>query len=402
MKMPRPRSKLTGFLRSESGNFALFSALLVPVLFVAGSLAIDTANMMSMKTRLQNAADGAALATASGLANEKIAPSEAELFAATFFKGLVSEDKAAFDGFSATPTVKITSSGSGKKIVWQVQVAVQGSQSLTSMAHLMGRDTAQLAVSGTSQSARDASNPLSMMLVLDRSGSMSWASGQKKTVMVPKYCGYYYYYHYYTYQCGTEAGLVDVPKIDVLKEAVANLVTHIRDSDATDEYARMGAVSYNYQTTSSDKLDLSWDKSKVTTFTNALVAENGTYAVDAMKWAYEKVTGSGEINAHFSKNGSKNPSKFIVFMTDGEHDTGSSSQNDYADKMTKEHCTSAKNKGTIIFAVAFQAPQRGKDLLSACSSGSKYYYDASSAAELTKAFNAIGEEAVKLVTRLTM
>ncbi|PWW01645.1 Flp pilus assembly protein TadG [Hoeflea marina] len=376
----------------------MFAALLTPVLFIAGSLAVDTANLMSMRTRLQNAADGAALATASGLAAEKVEPTEAKLFAATFFKGLVSEDATAFTDFSAKPTVTISSSGSGKKTVWQVEVDVEGSLTLTSMARLMGREKTKVAVSGTSQSARDASNPLSMMLVLDRSGSMAWASGQTTTETVPRYC----YYYGYRYQCGTTTQQVDVPKIDVLKVAVANLVDHIKESDSTDEYARMGAVSYNFQTTSSDKLGFGWDKSKVTTFADALVAKDGTYAVDAMKWAYEQVTGSGEVNAHFSKNGSKNPTKFILFMTDGEHDTGSNSQNDYADKKTKEYCTSAKDKGTIIFAVAFQAPQRGKDLLSACASGNRYYYDANSASDLTKAFTDIGEEAVKLVTRLTM
>ena len=47
------------------------AALSIPVLFMAGSLAVDTTNAMSMKARLQNAADATALATVTRLAQEK-------------------------------------------------------------------------------------------------------------------------------------------------------------------------------------------------------------------------------------------------------------------------------------------------------------------------------------------
>ena len=188
--------------------------------------------------------------------------------------------------------------------------------------------------------------------------------------------------------------------MDVLKEAVGNLVDHISAADPTNEYARMGAVAYNIRTTDSDKFDLTWNKSQVTGFTNGLVAVDGTYSVDAMDWAVKRVTGSGEVNAHFSKNGSKDPLKFIVFMTDGEHDTGQSWKDDYADKTTKEHCADAKAKGVTIFSVAFQAPERGRRLLEDCAFSAKHYYDAQSAEELLEAFTDIGKEASKQKTRL--
>ena len=396
--MTHPLIMKIGKLRRDTdGNFTLLAALMMPVLIVAGSLAVDTTNALSMKTRLQNAADSAALATTSQLAEGKITESNAVAYATKFFKGQIADDISAYDGFSATPTVTLSKSGTGKKTVWKVDVAVLGSQQTSALARFSGKNSIDISINGTSESARDGSNPLSMMLVLDRSGSMAWASGRTTTQVVPRYC----YFFGYRYQCGTMTAEVDVPKIDVLKEAVADLTAHIAESDPTDEYARMGAVSYNSQTGSSDKQEFSWTKSKVTDFSAALIADGGTNSEYAMKWGYEEVTSSSEINAHFSKNGSKNPSKFIVFMTDGENSTGSSSQNDYADKQTLYYCTKAKEKGVTIFSVAFQAPQRGKDLLNSCASGSSYYYDADSADELKKAFKDIGEEAVKLVTRLT-
>jgi len=402
-----PIMKIANLLRNTDGNFSMMAGIMVPVVFVAGSLAIDTTNALSMKTHLQNAADSAALATTSQLAEGTIAESEAIAYATSFFNGQASEDANAFFGFSATPTVTMSKSGTGAKTVWKVEVAAVGSQEASGLARFMDRDTIDVAVSGTSESARDGSNPLSMMLVLDRSGSMGWASGRTTTETVPQYCSDWEYdwkkhkYTKVTYQCGTKTVEVDIPKIDVLKEAVGTLAAHIQESDPTNEYARMGAVAYNSETRDSDKRTISWAKSDTTDFADRLNADGRTNSEDAMKWGYEQVTSTTEINEHTSRNGSKVPSKFIVFMTDGENSTGSDYWDDYADKQTLYYCTKAKEKGVTIFSVAFQAPQRGKNLLNACASGGNYYYDAESADELTKAFNDIGEEAVKLVTRLT-
>lgn len=398
--------KIEKLLRAADGNFAMLGALLLPVLIIGGSLALDTTNALSMKVRLQNAADSAALATTSQLAEEKIVESQAKDYATNFFTAQISGDAASFDGFSATPTVTLTKTGSGKTTVWKVDVTVVGSQKSSAMGRFAGRETIDVTINGTSESARDGSNPLSMVLVLDRSGSMDWSSGRTTTAIIPKYCKKWVYdredgWIRETYQCGTETVVTDVPKIDVLKEAVADLTAHIAESDPTNEYARMGAVAYNSETKDSDKQSISWTKSDVTEFANSLNATGGTNSEDAMKWAYDKVTSTTEINAHYSKNGSKKPSTFIVFMTDGENSTGSSYWNNFADRKTLEHCTSAKNEEVTIFTVAFQAPQRGKELLSSCASGSSYYYTADSADELKQAFKDIGEEAVQTVTRLT-
>ena len=389
--------KLSCLLRNQDGNFAMMASILVPVMFVAGSLVLDTTNALSMKTQLQNAADSAALATTSQLAQEKITESEAIAYATIFFTGQISDNAHAFGGFTAKPTVTLTKSGIGAKTAWQVDVAVAGSLETSGLARIAGKTTIDVAINSTSESARDGSNPLSMMLVLDRSGSMGWPSGRTKTETVPKYCGR----GKRKYQCGTETMEVDVPKIDVLKEAVELLTAHIQESDRTDEYARMGAVAYNSHTDNSDKQDLSWTKSKVTDFTNELIADGGTNSEWAMKWGYHQASSPSEGNLHSLKNGSKTPSRFIVFMTDGENSTGSYSGDAYADKQTLFYCNKAKEDGVTIFSVAFQAPSRGKQLLESCSSGSSFYYNAESAVELTKAFKDIGEEAVKIVTRLT-
>ena len=386
------------FMKKEDGNFAMLAATLIPLTFAAGSFAVDFASIISMKTRLQNAADGAALATSSQLAQKLIAQADAKEYAENFFRGAVSEDANAFSAFSATPTATITAIPNGPATIWKVEVKSVGTQQLTPMAAMVGQDKVDVTVTGVSQSSSETTNPLSMYLVLDHSGSMAWDSGQTTTVEYEDWCWSRWQGWYRCKRSYTQA----IPKIDVLKSAVKDLVADIKESDPEDKYSRMGAVSYNSATYETDKLAADWSKDRVTTFTNALVATGGTNSWNAMKWAYEKVTASTEVNAHFSKNGSNKPSKFIVFMTDGENDTGSSSGNDYADKQTEYYCTQAKDKDVTIFTVAFQAPDRGKKLLQACASSLTYYYDANSADELIAAFKEIGEQATKLSNRLTM
>jgi hypothetical protein len=125
-----------------------------------------------------------------------------------------------------------------------------------------------------------------------------------------------------------------------------------------------------------------------------------------MKWAYEQVTGSGEVNAHDLQERIQRAVQ-VHRLHDRRRTTRrgfQTRQDDYAGQAdAAEHCDKAAKDARHhqSSTVAFQAPKRGKDLLSSCASGENYYYDAESADELTKAFKDIGEEAVKLVTRLT-
>ena len=167
-------NKFSQMIRSRDGNFAMLAAFLLPVTMIAGSLALDTTNALSMKARLQNAADSAALATATRLYQEEnLSTADAKAFAATFFKGQVEEDSSAYDGFSVAPKVTITKAKANGGTTWQVSVAVTGTQKTTPMARLLGRDTLSVNVAGKSQSGSEsAQGSISMALVLDQSGSM--------------------------------------------------------------------------------------------------------------------------------------------------------------------------------------------------------------------------------------
>jgi len=52
-------------------------------------------------------------------------------------------------------------------------------------------------------------------------------------------------------------------------------------------------------------------------------------------------------------------------------------------------CDAIKEDDVIIYTVAFQAPQAGKDVLSYCASGPEFYFNAENGQELMESYNAI-------------
>ena len=356
-------NKLSQMIRSRDGNFAMLAAVLLPVAMIGGSLALDTTNALSMKARLQNAVDSAALATATRLYQEKnLSEADAKAFAASFLKGQVEEDSSAFDGFSVVPTVTITPIKVNGGTTWQVSVAVTGTQKATPMARLMGRDTLSVNVAGKSQSGSEsAQGSISMTLVLDQSGSMDWKlDGEKKIV--------------------------------VLKTAVFGLIDQFKAVDKKGDYIRLGSVSYNSRVTG--KNNMTWNLDRVHSFVGQLRATGGTDSTDAFKWGYQNVSSATEIDEHKARTGQE-PERIIVFMTDGDNNYTS------ADTSTKKLCDQAKADGLTIYTIAFAAPKRGQQLLSYCASKPENYYDARNSAELIGAFKNIGEQTSQVVSRLT-
>lgn len=356
--------KVSELLRSTDGNFAIMLSLALPVLVIAGSLALDTTNAMSMKTRMQNAVDSAALATSTRLSREEdLSLADARAFAATFLQGQMQEDMPVFADMSVKPTIIITPEENNGTTVWTVAISMTGTQSVTPMGRIMGRENLSVGVTGKSQSASTAETQgaLSMALVLDRSGSMDWdLEGQRK--------------------------------IDVLKTAVDSLLTQFETADPDNKHVRIGASSYSTYMTGYQKLH--WKPEKTRKFVNALPASGGTDSTSAFSWAYASVGDDKEVKKHKAKSG-QNPDKFIVFMTDGDNNYSS------ADSSTRILCDKAKGEGIEVYTVAFAAPKRGKELLSYCASTAGHFYDANSSAALIAAFESIGKQASQVASRLT-
>ncbi len=376
-------------LKSRDGNFAITTAFVIPVLLMGIGIAIDVSSMTRKRDQLQNAVDSAALAATSAMVNDNMSTANAKLLAAAMLRsqmGASTSTTEAQNLMEPSVTVSQTLPNSHSKL-FTAKIVASYNVPLSGFQVLLGRTSSRITAVGMSQSEIETKNPLSMYLVLDRSGSMQWVTSVVDTTQSA--CDNYYEsnWPHPTYQSPCY-----IKKINSLKTAVKALADQLDANDDTHEYVRTGAVSYN--TAIQTPQDLSWGTSSVRTYVNALTASGGTNAAPGMQKAYESLNAATENSAHKAKNGGT-PAKFILLMTDGAND------NTNNDATTLQWCTTAKNAGMKIYTVAFVAPDRGKQLLASCSSGTDYYYEASSVAQLIAAFQAIGQKTSKLTNRLT-
>ncbi len=381
-----PAFSVRRLFSDRSGNFTVMTALLLPVGLGIAGLAIDTTSMVASKAALQNAADSAALAAATGLASGELDLAGARALATKFVAGQMSNHSTSststgnpFD-FSSCTTVDASEAatvGTAKKFTVTVNTCYR--VDFNSFSAILGKENTVIHVSATTEASNESKNALSMYLVLDRSGSMAEYTN---TVSATYPCGKRNRYtctDYYT-------------KVDALRIAATNLMNQLGNADPTTTYVRTGAVSYNASMQS--PTNLAWGESATKTYIDGLTATGGTDSSLAFKTAYQALMLAKEETEHANKNGQV-PSKFIVFMTDGDNNYTS------ADTATKGWCDSARNNGIEVYTIAFMAPDRGKALLNYCATTADHYFAAEDASELNSAFRHIGEKATAAASRLT-
>jgi Flp pilus assembly protein TadG len=376
------------FLACRKGNFAITTAVILPALGMAVGLALDVTQMSRAREDLQEAVDSAALSAASSLAAKGMSEKDAKAQAAAFIRGHMPAPKEDEED-TVSPTVDIgqtTMSGNAKS--FRVKVASTYSVRLSGFQTLLGYKYANVSAVGVAESTTESKNPVSMFLVLDRSGSMQWVTSTVDTSQTA--CNNYYESKWPNPVYGKPCYL---KKIDSLKMAVSALTQQFEASDAKHELVRVGAVSYS--SVANTPTPLAWGTSAATSYVNALTATGSTNSTGAMQAAYNGLMAASENQAHLDKTGLV-PTKYIVFMTDGANDSTT------IDNTTKALCDTAKNNKIQIYTVAFSAPARGKQLLSKCASGSSYYFEAENVNQLVQAFQAIAAKTSKLSNRLTM
>lgn len=405
---------LSRLIKDRRGNFGMMTALLLPVLLGAGGISIDLTQIMMTKSRLQDAADSAALAAASALANDKYTDADAKLLAMQFLKtqmqdGSDLDDEAAKEKLellsnSEIDIKQIATVGTGKQFV--VQINAQYGVDLNPLTRLLVKDVSTVKASTSAKSATESKNALSMFLVLDRSGSMSFITND--VASTTQACQNYTESNWSKYPDLKATKPCYTSKISALKLAVANLVTQLNTADPNKELVRTAAVSYNDKMFTETKF--AWGTDAALAYVNAIptVPTGGTDSHAAFGKAYEKLTVTdatkNEEYYHKEKNG-QDPTKYIVFMTDGENTAYNGTSNDSnskkSDKETKAYCDLARTAKIRVYTVAFMAPTRGQELLKYCSTTTSHYYEAKDMAQLVAAFKTIGEQAAGAYARLT-
>lgn len=405
---------LRRMLGDRGGNFGIMTAILLPVLFGAAGMAIQVGDMLLSKQQLQEAADSAALATATALGNGTIQTSQAEAFARNFVAGQMANYLQNGVDIKNATAVNVQTSNSGKSASYQVTVTPSYDLTVNPLMQAVGFSTQHLSTSSTTVSGpsqtpgSNAQGSVSMFLALDKSGSMGDPTATVNKDDPTETFTYDCNPHLnkkgkWVYDTCTGSRANYYTKIEALKMAAGNLFGQLTSADPNAQYVRTGAVSYDIvQYTPST---LAWGTAGVSSYVNALEAGGGTNSSGAMSTAYSSLTAKNaagndaEDAAHKLKTG-QIPKKYIVFMTDGDNNNDSSGGRSY-DTLTKATCDAAKSKGIEIYTIAFMAPAGGQALLHYCASDDAHFFQAEKMEDLLAAFQAIGAKASAQLTRLT-
>jgi Flp pilus assembly protein TadG/uncharacterized protein YegL len=380
-------------LADGAGNFAITTAVMLPIALAGGGVAMDVTNLMFSKSQLQGATDAAALATATALKMGTTDTDGAQKLAADFVSGqmanYLTKDQIDSGVVRSGTTVNVTAttnSNGGKDF----SVAVNASYpvAVNGLTHLLGWNTVTLGASSTSTSGNGSTTvknltALSMYLVLDRSGSMDEATATVNASQP-------------TTQTCSKGTCTTSPnyytKMEALKIAVGKLTAQLNKVDPNMQYVRTGAISYNNNAQA--PTNLAWGTSGVTSYVNALTATGTTNSGGAFQTAYNALSNASEDAAQKAKNGQV-PTKYIVFMTDGENNVSG------ADTLTKQYCDLARTKNIKVYTIAVMAPQQGQDLLKYCATSTATYFDVENAADFIAAFQMIAATATQSATLLT-
>lgn len=168
-------------LRHSGGNFGMMTAVLLPVSIGVAGLAMDATEMVQSRSALQSSVDAAALAAASAMSNG-MSEADAIALAKSFLSSQLANTMARDENTSsvdqitqAEPDISVkTTQVNSSSTSYDVELTGSYTITMNPLSRVLGWETVTLKAYGKAQAATTASeSPLSMYLVLDRSGSMN-------------------------------------------------------------------------------------------------------------------------------------------------------------------------------------------------------------------------------------
>lgn len=289
------------FRKDENGSFALSFAVSALTLMIAAGAAYDMNQLHASKAKAQLISDTVGLTATAYVKNHGKPPKSSK--DGYVHNHTYSAKKEGFDLGPATAgksDVKFRVVYDEKK--GQATVHMKGELE-TSFMGMFGYQNLSFAnKSVVKYSASDLKDPASIFLVMDNSGSMNWGdktlSGKYGTTLQP----------------GTQR------RITGLKKTVSNFNDYLgktvgsNTKDKTKQYLRMGMTAYNSSLIPTRTVVPKWG-----TLSNGniqrMVAGGGTDPRKSMAQAYEWMQKENRI--HEKVNGSKDPLKYVIFMSDG-------------------------------------------------------------------------------------
>ena len=244
-----------------------------------------------------------------------------------------------------------------------------------SFMQIVGVDKVDFSAKSTVKYQVDKTDPASIFLVLDNSGSMGNKDGDNLTRMDE-----------------LEASVRDF--MDELQEVVDENITE-NGSDA-DRILRTAMIPYYTRVDYNLDVPPKWGVLTDSQI-NAMYAGGGTNSYPGMKLARQWM--ENEQGIHTTESAADSMLPYVILMTDGVNNRSS------YDASTLVECERMKSDGVKVFTVGYAlttngaasgtTQQRALNMLKSCASGDDNFFHAESAAALKSIFEGIGQDIVE-------
>ncbi len=305
--LKKVKHKLGHFGQEEDGQIAIMMAVSsLAILSVVGA-AMDFTTLTNADAKAQTIADSVALTAAIYVKNNGVAPTSKD-------EGPFGVYTASELGYDMPSYVKNGNSGVTVTVnyddeIGESTVTVKG-ETQPIFSQVMGYDTIKFeAVAVVKYQKTEFSDPASIALILDNSGSMAWDDKEIE------------FNSNGTHYTPSDA----IPRIDALKTSVIGFMDKLDSQVGNqtngadgDRILRTGMLAYNSDTISTRTVNMKWGTLSNGNI-NSMQANGGTNSSPAMKTVRQWM--SNEDAVHKTENG-KTPLKFAIFMTDGVNTSG--------------------------------------------------------------------------------
>jgi len=426
MSTPRlsPQSSLlTRFGRSNQGAVAPLIAIVMLALIGCMGFAIDVGRSVLVRARLVDALDAAGLAVGARLSTTDYS-ADALKFVSANFKG----------GYAGATVTKVTATANSTKSVISLSATATVP---TIFMKIFGQKS--VTVNAASEVTR-SSTGLELVMVLDNTGSMdqsgSMPSLRKSAndlidiLFGGESIGTNLYVGLVPFSQAVNVGTSRTSWFTGTKPFIGwtgCAMARTAPLDQTDDPPATTSTKFTYpdlvksltgafnSNCPKEVTPLTNVKSTVTTAVNAMTANGNTHINLGAAWGWRMISprwrgywGSSTLPLDY---GTKNMSKAVVIMTDGDNTMTGATYSAYGDiaekrlgtdneylaklelnKRLSAVCSSMKSKGIIIYSVAFDNPEATtKSLLQNCATSAAYYFDAGNQTALNTAFRTIGD-----------
>lgn len=406
------RKSALSFAKDTSGNVAIIFAVVSTAIISILGLGIDFQRSVSAEQNIQSALDATSLAAVRAMQDANNTEADIRAYAENVFSANILGANSSLT--CPKPTIQIDLV-SGK-------VTADAACSLpTTLAGIFSIRDVKI---GRSSVANMSMSKLDLAMMLDVSGSMSGqkikdlkdAANDAIDTLITSRTGDRVRIAFNTYSTavnvGTYAEDVKGSNYDD-KSATRNCVTErggiakFKD-DAPSSGKYMEEASKSSDNKALDCPDsslepLTTNKTKLQKAINGLNANGWTAGHLGIAWAWYLI--SPDWDKIWPKDsaplsyGDSDTIKAVILMTDGEFNTFYESGQGNSVGQSKKLCANMKSEGVIVYAVAFQAPKSGKDVLKACATSADTFYDAKNGTQLKEAYAAIASQLTNL--RLT-